>query len=354
MSSDRSIAVGRSIERAQELWSPAGTYLNTASYGLPPKPGWDAMQEALADWQGGRTSWEPWGEATERSRRSFASIVGVNPSHVAVGATVSGFVGLIAASLPDGARVLAPEIEFTSNLFPYLAQADRGITVRTVPAAELAEHVDGTVDVVAFSAVQMATGELADIDAITSAAGAARALTVCDATQAAGWLPLRAGDFDFVVCSAYKWLMCPRGVAFMTVRPSRLGSIVPASAGWYAGEDVHASYFGPPLRLAADTRRLDTSPAWFCWVGAEPTLELIDQIGVETIYAHDLGLANDFRAGLGLAPGNSAIVSLDRPGAARALDAAGIQAAVRGGRLRTSWHIYNTARDVEIALGALS
>jgi selenocysteine lyase/cysteine desulfurase len=354
MAVGHSIAPGVSIAAAQELWSPAGTYLNTASYGLPPRPGWDALQAALADWHGGRTSWEGWGAATEGARRSFAGIVDIDPSHVAVGATVSGFVGLIAGSLPDGAHVLAPEIEFTSNLFPYLAQAGRGITVRTVPAAELAASIDETVDVVAFSAVQMATGELADLAGITAAASRVRALTVCDATQAAGWLPLRAGDFDFVVCSAYKWLMCPRGVAFLTVRPTRLTSIVPASAGWYAGEDVHSSYFGPPLRLAGDARRLDTSPAWFSWVGAEPTLELIEAIGVDAIRAHDVDLANDFRAGLGLSAGDSAIVSLDRPGAEAALASAGIQAAVRGGRLRVSWHVYNTERDVEIALDALS
>jgi selenocysteine lyase/cysteine desulfurase len=148
--------------------------------------------------------------------------------------------------------------------------------------------------------------------------------------------------------------MCPRGVAFLTVRPDRLASIVPAAAGWYAGEDVHQSYFGPPLRLAADARRLDTSPAWFSWVGAEPTLELIEAIGVDAIHAHDVGLANHFREGLGLAAGDSAIVSLDRPGAERKLAQAGIQAAVRGGRLRVSWHVYNTERDVEVALAALS
>ncbi len=354
MAAGSSIAPGSSIAEVQGLWAPEGTYLNTASYGLPPKPGWDAMQAALADWQGGRTSWEGWGDATDGSRRAFARIVDVEPGRVAVGATVSGFVGLIAASLPDGARVLAPEIEFTSNLFPYLAQAARGVTVRTVPAAELASEIDASVDVVAFSLVQMATGEVADVAAITAAAKRAGTVTVCDATQAAGWLPIRGDDFDFLVASAYKWLMCPRGVAFLVLRPDRLPAVAPSAAGWFAGEDIHSSYFGPPLRLAADARRLDTSPAWFSWVGAQPALELLEAIGIEAIHAHDLALANGFREGLGLPPGDSAIVSLDRPGAALALDRAGIQAAVRGGRLRVSWHVYNTDRDVEIALDALS
>ena len=43
------------IDEARALWSPSGPYLNTASYGLPPQPAWDAMQQALADWRHGRT-----------------------------------------------------------------------------------------------------------------------------------------------------------------------------------------------------------------------------------------------------------------------------------------------------------
>ncbi|HYM59126.1 MAG TPA: aminotransferase class V-fold PLP-dependent enzyme [Solirubrobacteraceae bacterium] len=263
-------------------------------------------------------------------------------------------MGLVAGSIPDGSRVLAPEIEFTSTLFPFMVQQARGVTVRTVPAARLAEAIDARTDVVAFSAVQMSTGEVADLEAVATAARVHGALTVLDATQACGWLPLDAGRFDFVACAAYKWLMSPRGTAFMTVAPERLAEVVPAAAGWYAGEDVHASYFGPPLRLARNARRLDTSPAWFSWVGAQPALELINRIGVEAIHAHDVALANRFRAGLGLAPGDSAIVAFDEPDAAHRLEAAGIRAAVRGGRSRTSWHVYNTERDVEAALEALS
>jgi hypothetical protein len=60
VSAGPSIAPGASIAEVQDLWSPHGTYLNTASYGLPSKPGWDALQAALTDWHGGRTSWEGW------------------------------------------------------------------------------------------------------------------------------------------------------------------------------------------------------------------------------------------------------------------------------------------------------
>jgi selenocysteine lyase/cysteine desulfurase len=335
-------------------WSSDGVYLNTASYGLPPRPGWDAMQAALEDWRHGRTSWEPWGESVESARASWGRLMGVGAETVAIGATVSGLIGAVAASLPAGARVVVPDVEFTSLLFPFLVQEARGITVRTVPAAELAEAIDADTDVVAFSAVQMSTGEVADVEAVLAAADHHGAMTVCDATQASGWLPLDGARFDVLCAAAYKWLMCPRGTAFMAVRPERLDAIVPTAAGWYAGEDVHTSYNGPPLRLAEDARRLDTSPAWHPWVGAAPALEVIESIGVEAIHAHDLALANAFRAGLGFEPGDSAIVSVPLPGAKERLDAAGIAAASRGGHLRTSWHVYNTPADVDAALEALA
>ncbi|MDX6679219.1 MAG: hypothetical protein QOE31_3271 [Solirubrobacteraceae bacterium] len=342
------------IADARDQWSPAGVYLNTASYGLPPRDGFEALQTALADWRAGRTSWEHWGESSERARAAFAAMVGVAPERVAIGATVSGFVGLAAACLQPGMRVIVPDIEFTSTLFPFLVQEQRGVTVTTVAPSQIAEAIDASTDVVAFSAVQMSTGELADLDAIVAAATHHGALTLLDATQACGWLPIDAARFGAVVCSAYKWLMSPRGTAFMAVGDAWLERIVPHSAGWYAGADVHSSYFGPPLRLATDARRLDTSPAWFSWVGTQPALELVNRIGVDAVYAHDVALANRFRTGLGMQPSDSAIVSIDLPGGAERLQRAGIVAALRGGRLRASWHVYNTDDDVDAAIDALS
>ena len=341
------------LDDAQALWTPAGTYLNTASYGLPPTPAWDALQAALADWQGGRTSWEHWGVPGEEARASFARLVGVPVETLAIGANVSTFVGLVAASIPDGARVLVPDVEFTSLLFPFLVQEHRGVTVQLVPAAELATEIGPDIDVVAFSAVQMASGEVADLDAVAAAATEHDALTVVDATQAIGWLPFASAQFDIVVAHAYKWLLSPRGTAFMAIRPERMDAVVPHAAGWYAGEEPLQTFFGGPLRLAASARRLDTSPAWFMWVATAAALDVIERIGVDAIHEHDVALANRFRAGLELEPSNSAIVFCDIEDAADKLERAGIRAAVRGGRLRTSWHLYNTDADVQRTLDVL-
>jgi selenocysteine lyase/cysteine desulfurase len=89
------------------------------------------------------------------------------------------------------------------------------------------------------------------------------------------------------------------------------------------------------------------------WVATAPALALIEEIGVGAVPAHNVGLANRFRAGLGLQPSDSAIVFHDVEGASEKLEQAGIRAAVRGGRLRTSWHVYNTTADVERTLDVL-
>jgi selenocysteine lyase/cysteine desulfurase len=325
------------IRGARSLWEP------------------DALQEALSDWREGRTTWEPWSESTERARATFGRLVGVEPSRVATGGTVSQLVGLVAASLPDGARVVAPEIDFTSVLFPFLVHADRGVEVETVPVARLAEAIDSRTAVVAFSAVQSSNGEVAPLDAVAAAAREHGALTVVDVSQACGWFPLEGfgARFDAIVCAGYKWLLSPRGSAFLAVSDELLERLRPLAAGWWAGEDPFGTYYGPPLRLTSTARRLDTSPAWFSWVGTAPALEVLEEIGIAEIHEHDVGLANRFRAGLGLPPGDSAIVATSVPGAAERLELAGIRAAVRAGSLRVSFHVYNTESDVDAALDAL-
>jgi selenocysteine lyase/cysteine desulfurase len=340
------------LAEAQKLWSPSGIYLNTATYGLPSQPTWDAVQAALEDWHHGRTSYEGWNETTGRARALFARMVNVPVEDVVTGPAVSALVGLVAEALPDGARVLVPEGDFASLMFPFMVQADRGVETRVVPLDRVAEEIDERTDVVAASLVQSSSGAVLDLDAVIGAARAHDALVVLDAIQACGWLPFDASRADAVAVHGYKWLCSPRGSAFMYVRPELQAQMRPLNAGWFAGEDPYASYYGPPMTLASDARRFDTSPAWFSWVGTEAALQTLLDIGIDAIHEHDVGLANRFRAGRGLEPSDTAIVSTSAD--ASRLEEAGIRAAVRAGGLRASFHVYNTEADVDAALDALS
>lgn len=340
------------LESARNLWQPEPGWLNTASYGLPPTPAYEAVLAAQRDWRAGRTGWEGW--ESETARAEFAALVGADVSDIAIGGNVSALLAPVAVSLPPGTRVVLPDIEFTSNVFPWMVHEPRGVHVTAVPCAKLAASIDENTDVVAYSLVQSADGSIADDTEIVAAARAHNAMVVVDGTQAVGWLPVDATRYDVLAVGGYKWLMNPRGTAYAYLAPGVRDRFVPVAAGWAAGEDVNNSYYGPPLRLASDARRFDISPAWFAWVGAAPALALIRDIGVERIGAHNVALANRFLAGLGRPPGNSAIVTVDAPGAEEALRAAGIRAAVRAGRLRASFHLYTTEADADAAVDALS
>jgi selenocysteine lyase/cysteine desulfurase len=335
---------------APEEFAPAGVFLNSATLGLAPLRSVEAMRDYELLRQAGSVNAVEIDAYVERSRTAFAVMLGRDPSEVATGSQASQFVGLVAASLPSGSVVLGAEEDFTSVLFPFL-RAD--LEVRLVPLDRLLESLTEDVDLVAVSAVQSADGRLCDLAALGEAAGRAGALTLVDATQAAGWLPLTDLRADYVVASGYKWLLGPRGTCFFAVAPTA-PALPELAAGWYAGQSRWDSIYGPPLRLATDARRYDVSPAWGCWVGHLPALELLLEIGIDRIHAHDVGLANAFRDGVGLPPSDSAIVSVPvSDDIQERLKQAQIAAAVRAGRLRLSFHLYNTEADVEAALRAL-
>ncbi|MGI8535039.1 MAG: hypothetical protein ACR2K2_00805 [Mycobacteriales bacterium] len=170
-----------------------------------------------------------------------------------------------------------------------------------------------------------------------------------------GWLPIDAGRFAYTICGGYKWLLAPRGTAYLTVQADLLDDLVPHTAGWYAGRHPWDSIYGTPLRLAGDARRFDVSPAWHAWVGAAPALQLLTGVGTHTLHAHALALANQFRAGVNLPVGDSAIVSaLADTRVAQLMDEAGVIGSVRANRLRLSFHISTSTRDVDRAANILS
>jgi selenocysteine lyase/cysteine desulfurase len=257
--------------------------------------------------------------------------------------------------VPDGARVLVAEGEFGSVTHPFAVQG-RGVAVTEAPLEKLGELAPGH-DLVAVSVVQSADGRVADLDALRAARdGGTRVLL--DVTQAAGWLPLRLDWADAVVGAGYKWLLCPRGASWLALHPDWAGdprwTPVPHAAGWYGNRDRWGDLYtlGPPR--AEGPPGLDTSPDWLSQVGAAVTLPWLAGLDPDAVRAHCTGLADGLRERLGMPPAGSAIVAVDRPGAAERLTGAGLVVASRAGAARLSFHIANTVDDVERAARAVT
>ena len=341
------------LQHAIDQFGDPRGYLAVASIGLPPRAAVEALSADLAAWAAADRDPQGYDAGIERARASYASIVGMPASRVAQGSQTSVLTSLIAAAVPAGAEVLIPDGDFSSIEFPFLERA--GIRVRSVPLSALADSIADETWLVVFSLVQSANGIVADSAAILEAARRHGTYTFCDVTQAAGVLPVDASLFDVTVCHAYKWLCSPRGVAFLTLSERFEPFVTPLQAGWYAGEDVWRSTYGPEMHLAHDVRRFDVSPAWQAWVGAEQSLALFAGLDIAEIWELTAGLGDALCDALGIPQQRQAIVTWpDESGRDLGkLVAAGVRASGRAGRLRASFHLWNDASDVDAVVAAL-
>lgn len=332
--------------------TPTRGYLDSATYGLPPRSTLEALAEANEAWRT-RKPWRDWEEDGEACRAHFAELVGSNAEDVALMPAVSVGVGLVAASLPleTGSNVVLYERDFTSALLPWQALKPRGVELRHVPLERLADAVDERTAAVCVSLVQSADGRVADLDALR-ASGARICL---DATQAVAAYPLDLTGVDYLVAHAYKWMLCPRGLGFLYVSPERRDELEPWTSGWKARVDPYEDYYGVPEPVG-EARRLDVSLPWLSAAGARKSLELLASLGNDRIAKHNLGLARSLSSKLGLPEPESPIVRLqvaDADEAVKNLHDAGIACAVRAGSVRLSFHLYNDEEDVDLAAAAL-
>ena len=340
------------LARSDYEGTPTRGYLDTGTYGLPPRSTLWALEQALVGWRT-RQRWLDWEEDAEACRTLFARLVGARAEDVALIAAVSAGAGIVAASLPAGPgdNVVLYERDFMSVVLPWRGLEARGVELRLLPLERLAEGIDERTALVAVSSVQSADGRVADLAPLKRTG----ARLFVDATQAVGAVPTDLDGVDYLVTHAYKWLLSPRGLAFLYVRPERRAEIEPWTAGWKSCPEPYEDYYGFP-ELTQDARRLDISVPWFAAAGARRSLELLVSLGAERIADHNLALATRFASALGRPEPASPIVRVDvgdPEAAVERLRAAGVACSARGGSVRFCFHLYNEPEDVDLALEAL-
>ena len=341
---------------------PGLTYLDTATYGLPPGPTLRVMSEAMDAWQAGTASWVEWDKQAERARAAFGALVGTSSSQVALVPSVSVGVGVVAVDLRPGDRVVVPALEFRSVLYPLLVARERGIELVEVDDVDrLIEEITPGTALVALSLVQMQTGRVLPIREIVQRAEAVGARVLLDATHGVPFVRLDdvIDRIDYVIVAAYKHLLCPRGVAFLVVRDEHIGRLPPILSNWRSSDDPYMSFFGRPFAFAPGAARYDVSLGWITWLGAAESLELLVDWQAAGALDEPVALARDLAARLGIKWGGGTLVCAPIDDVDRvqvALAERRIKAAFRGTAIRFSTHVYNDTADIEraaVAIGPL-
>jgi len=235
------------------------------------------MQCALDQWTDGTGRWvDDWDRPSDAARGHFAELIGATAAGIALIPSVSVGTGMIASALTPQDVVVVPEDEHTSDLFPLLVAERRGVSVRQVPFEALPGAIDAATTWVVTSVVQMQTGRVADLATIGERARSVGAHVLADSTHATPFVDIdvERDGIDVLVCHAYKHLLGARGCGFLYVRSTILDAFEPAHANWRGADDPWTTFFGGPLRLAADASRFDVSLAWLPWVATTESVRL--------------------------------------------------------------------------------
>ncbi|PWC05581.1 aminotransferase class V-fold PLP-dependent enzyme [Agromyces badenianii] len=348
------------------------TWLDTP--GSPPMAARVAatLRRTLDTAVAGDFDWSEWDTAADRVRQQFASLLGVRAQNVATLGSLAEAAVTVARHRPLGTALLGAD-EFQSLLLPFLQTAEHD-ELRPVELAirrpgqskteALLDALGPDVSLIAVSETTTLDGEWIDIAAIRQRATEIGAELFVNGTQSLGALRAPGDEVapDYYAVHGYKWLLSPRGAAWLYAAPSaaaRLESIAPS---WKTAASGNGLFGGIPL-TGPDLTRCDTSPAWFSWIGAEAALSVIAELDAEHVEQRVLRLAERFEAGaleLGASvvrAGRGSHIRViridDTARVAAAFDVAQIKARFIEDRLRVGVHGFNDDDDIDRALAAL-
>jgi len=386
---DRSTGYDVDALRREEFpWANTGEslYFNHASTG--PLPARTVAK--LDEWSRLRTmptriSQELQFGTLARGRELVASLIGADPSEIAMATNTSFGVNLAAFSLPlnAGDVILSPTQEFPANVYPWMSLAERrGLSHRMIEcecgvltADRLREELDrdDRIRVVAVSWVQFATGATVDLRALGALCRERNVFFFVDAIQGVGplRLNLRETHVDILSCGAQKWLMSPWGSGFVYVRRGLIEELEPHEVSWLAVKDSDdfSRLTNYHLSWRQDARKFEmiTLP-YQDFAGFVTSLELVTALGADHIAAHTRRLArrmidwasdrDDVEIVTPTDPAHYAgIVSLRPASPAKVsatLSAAKVAHSLREGAIRLSPYFYNTDDEVDRVLQLLS
>ena len=306
---------------------PDVAYMAGNSLGLKPRATRAALMVEFDRWatwgvEGQLSGPRPWKDYHEALTDPAARLVGALPHEVVVMNSLTVNIHLLLATFyrPQGSRtkIVMEDIVFPSDRYAIdshvawhgLDPDEHVVRLRPRPGEDVLRTDDVTsairelgdsVAVVFFSAVNYLTGEWLDMPAITEAGHEVGAMVGWDLAHAAGNVPMSLHDWDvdFATWCSYKYLNSgPGSLAGCYIHERHVrDTSLPRLAGWWGTRTdtrfrMDAEFDPPPT---ADAWQMSNPPI-FSMTPVQVSLELFDEVGIDTLRARSLRLTAYLRS----------------------------------------------------------
>jgi selenocysteine lyase/cysteine desulfurase len=231
----------------------------------------------------------------ELGREIAARLLNSKPEEIAFVGPTSLALSYVAAGLKlrRHDNILIYFDDYPSNVYPWMALADRGVQVRFINTRELGVirpidvmgQVDEQTKLVALASCHFVSGTRLDYQAIGKFLRERNIMFCIDGIQTVGAFPTNAEHFDFLAADAHKWLLGPCAAGLFYVRHSLQESLRPPVYGW---NNVRCPNYVAQEQIVfrKDSHRYEVGTHNLLGiVGIVAAMEMLLEIGVENIAA---------------------------------------------------------------------
>jgi len=325
----------------------------------------------------GIKNFEIWVEKLEKVRQNIARLINATPEEIAFTKSTSAGLSVFAngVEFENGDNILIPDIEFPSNIYPWLNLERKGVKVNFVKTINgiLDENLFETMinektRVVSVSWVQFSSGYKADLAKISAiiekkSQQFGRKIYFCvDAIQGIGALKLDLSKtkVDFLSVDGHKWLLSTEGAGFIYCNKKILHEVHPATVGWKSVKNP-LDFTQINFDLQETAAKFEEGSMNLCGIlSIGASLDVINRYGLDFIERRIISL-NNFACkkikekGMELLTTEenskkSGIVCFKTPDVVKdyeKLTQKDVILSLRGDFLRISPHFYNTEEEIE-------
>src|SRR5260221_3758802 len=231
----------------------------------------------------------------EKGRALASRLLNSKPDEIAFVGPTSLALSFIAAGIifRKHDNILIYFDDYPSNVYPWMALAEKGVEVRLMNIRELGRirlvdvigQVDEQTRLVALASCHFVSGFRIDLTGIGQFLQQRNILFCVDGIQTLGAFPTTVEHIDFLAADSHKWLLGPCAAGIFYVRKELQDRLRPAIYGWH---NVRCPNYVAQenLVLRPDARRYEAGTNNLLGLaGLHAAMEMLLELGVENIAA---------------------------------------------------------------------